>query len=294
MDHQTTALAPLVGSAIVDVDALPLPVFNGAQMAEALAGYRGVQQALDASMPDQIIVLDGRAFRKKGYWRALAVAFNLTVETVEQRREVAGHFADGRENFGYLVTCRASARGGRSMEGDGACFAVEKAGKFRCPHPDPQQPGNRSRTEHWPAERCPNFDPDYQWRALPAQATEHNIRSHAHTRAFNRAVSNLVGFGEVSAEEVDRDESGGGRDEPPPPRAASTTHRPAPSGGGGGVISPAQQKRMYAIAKNGGWSDVEIKARLAKHGFEHSADVTRDKYEQICAEFEAGDGGGAS
>jgi hypothetical protein len=39
------------------------------------------------------------------------------------------------------------------------------------------------------------------------RATEHNVRSHAHTRAFNRAVSNLVGFGEVSAEEVEPDDA---------------------------------------------------------------------------------------
>jgi hypothetical protein len=32
--------------------------------------------------------------------------------------------------------------------------------------------------------------------------TLHNTRSTAETRAFNRAVSNLVGGGEVSAEEV--------------------------------------------------------------------------------------------
>jgi hypothetical protein len=30
----------------------------------------------------------------------------------------------------------------------------------------------------------------------------HNIRSTAETRAFNRAVSNLVGGGEVSADEI--------------------------------------------------------------------------------------------
>ena len=35
-----------------------------------------------------------------------------------------------------------------------------------------------------------------------SSGTVHNVRSHAHTRAFNRAVSNLVGFGEVSADEL--------------------------------------------------------------------------------------------
>jgi hypothetical protein len=79
---------------------------------------------------------------------------------------------------------------------------------------------------------------DHKWATVPRQATEHNIRSHAHTRAFNRAVSNLVGFGEVSAEEIDRD------DERPRPRATRAA--------GEATISAAQQKRLFAISKKTG------------------------------------------
>ena len=49
-------------------------------------------------MPDQIIQLDGKPFRKKGYWRAVAVAFNLTVEPVDERREQHG------DAYVYAVT----------------------------------------------------------------------------------------------------------------------------------------------------------------------------------------------
>jgi len=122
-------------------------------------------------MPEQIIKLDGKPFRKKGYWRAIAVAFNLTVEVESERREIYGDLEDGSPNYAYLITYRASTTAGRSETGDGACAAAEKS---------------RGRMK----------------------ASEHNVRSHAHTRAFNRAVSNLVGFGEVSAEEVERDEHG--------------------------------------------------------------------------------------
>lgn len=184
---------------------LPSPVFRGQQMVQALEAYRELQTALDRSMPDQVMTLDGRPFRKKGYWRAIAVAFNLSVELIEERRDVSGLFADGRENFGYVVTYRATSPGGRAAVGDGSCFAVEKARRFKCPHPEN---GNARRTLHFPQESCPDYDPNFQWKTLPAQATEHNIRSHAQTRAFNRAVSNLVGFGEVSAEEVEREEHG--------------------------------------------------------------------------------------
>lgn len=186
--------------------ASPLPVFSGPQMTAALVAYQELQHALDKAMPDQIMDLDGKKFRKKGYWRAVAVAFNISVETLEERREVAGHFRDGRENFGYVVTRRAVAPNGRSVVSDGTCFAVEKARRFKCPHPERE--GSR-RTLHFPHSSCPDFDPEFQWRVLPGDATEHNVRGHATTRAFNRAVSDLVGFGEVSAEEIEQDDHQG-------------------------------------------------------------------------------------
>jgi len=69
-------------------------------------------------------------------------------------------------DWGYLAMARATAPNGRRMDGDGACFASEKKGMV---------------------------------------ATVHNVRAHAATRAINRAISNLVGFGEVSADEINRD-----------------------------------------------------------------------------------------
>ena len=66
------------------------------------------------------------------------------------------------DDWGIQVTYRAVNQAGSYSDGDGACMLSEKYG---------------------------------------STGTMHNIRSHAHTRAFNRAVSNLVGFGEVSADE---------------------------------------------------------------------------------------------
>ena len=131
--------------------------------------YQDMQKTLDRLMPDQIVETgrnsDGtpKLFRRKGYWKAIAQGFNLNVELVREERQVHG------EDFGYCVTYKASdPRTGRSADGDGACFASEKA----------QRRGGIG-------------------------GTEHNVRAHAHTRATNRAVSNLVAFGEVSAEELE-------------------------------------------------------------------------------------------
>ena len=109
----SAALVPVTDNAL-------LPVFTGQQMAAALTAYRELQQALDRAMPDQIMQLDGKPFRKKGYWRAVAVAFNLTVEPIEERREER----DG--GYVYLVTYRATTAAGRVAVGDGACSSQEK------------------------------------------------------------------------------------------------------------------------------------------------------------------------
>ena len=292
-------------------------------MVRALADYRELQKALDESMPDQLMTLDGKPFRKKGYWRAIAVAFNLTVEPITDaaaERSVIGVLdSDGSENYVYTVAYRATAPNGRSAVGDGTCAAAEK------------QKGRM-------------------------KATEHNCRSHAHTRAFNRSVSNLVGFGEVSAEEVERDEHGSdtapvekradgsalvteissktgtskagkawtmylvtfddGRsgstfDESlakmaTDAKAAGTLLIPAleqkgqywnlielkpvkVNGGGpqppGTIISREQVVRFHAVARTHGWTDAEGKELLAANGYASSKEIAVQDYQRLVDEL---------
>ena len=47
------------------------------------------------------------------------------------------------------------------------------------------------------------------------------------------------------------------------------------------VISEKQRKRLFAIGKAAGKTDAELKDICREHGFEHSRDITRDKYEEI-------------
>jgi hypothetical protein len=68
-------------------------------------------------------------------------------------------------NIFWSFTCKATAPNGRYAIGTGSCDQMEKGRKNSL----------------------------------------HNTRASAETRAFNRAVSNLVGGGEVSAEEVGND-----------------------------------------------------------------------------------------
>jgi hypothetical protein len=183
-----------------------LPAVRAATMVRAAPGdvieafreYQQIQQALDKQLPNSIQEIRGKRFRKKNYWRAIATAFNLTVEERrEERRDEEGG------DWGYLATYRAIATNGRYADGDGSCFASEKAS---------------------------------------GQDTLHNVRSHAHTRAFNRAVSNLVGFGEVSAEEMEREEwprKAGHYDERPRPAKS------APPASGEAQSATEEQAFLY-------------------------------------------------
>ena len=149
-----------------------------ANIGAALTEYRQIQEILDTQLADCTIEIRGKVFRKKNYWRAVATAFNLSLTLIEERSE------DRDEDWGFLCTYRATAPNGRFADGDGTCFAIEKAS---------------------------------------GQDSVHNVRAHAATRAINRAISNLVGFGEVSAEEMDYRE--------PKPKAKAAAKPSSKSGG---------------------------------------------------------------
>lgn len=128
--------------------------------------------------------------------------------------------------FNYRATYRAIAPNGRFVYGDGACSSDEK-GLIK---------------------------------------SEHNTRAIAHTRAFNRAVSNLVGGGEVSAEEVSVESY---HEEPQKTQSI--------------LINEPQVKRFYAICKGSKIPDDLIHTHLKKtYGIESAKDIKREWYEMIC------------
>ena len=124
---------------------------------------QGLRSILDDS--DWQNTGDGRFVKKSG-WRKIATWFGLSVSITSQRVE--------RDEEGMplraSVIARATAANGRYSEGDGHCSVDER--RFSGPR------GNKSKLEN----------------DLIATAT---------TRAKNRAISDLVGMGAVSAEEIE-------------------------------------------------------------------------------------------
>ena len=129
---------------------------------DAFQAYQRLQTQLDAVLKDCTVKIKGKLYRKKSYWRAVAMAFKLNVDLLQETQITS---PANEKDWGWIATYCARANNGQYAVGDGACFASEKRGND----------------------------------------TVHNVRSNAHTRAYNRAVSNLVGFGEVSAEEFNRE-----------------------------------------------------------------------------------------
>ena len=115
-----------------------------------------------------------KRFKKKSAWRKLATAFDLDVQIVhsEVQRDPHG------EALRASVIARAITPSGRYQDGDGHCSATE-----------------------------PRFLKDRGREKL-----ENDLRGTATTRAKNRAIADLLGTGEVSAEEV----GSGGSTEPAP------------------------------------------------------------------------------
>ncbi len=116
-------------------------------------------------------IIEGKKFRKKSGWRKIATFFNLSIEIVEEKYEKIGR------TIVWHFTIKAIASNGRSAIGTGSCDAFERATLVNGQYLD-------------------------KYSKIAKPNSIHNIRSTAETRATNRAISNLVGGGEVSYEEV--------------------------------------------------------------------------------------------
>jgi len=159
-----------------------MPAVSPEEAVKAWEAYLALKEKIAKS--EDIQEIEGKLFYKKSYWRKLATFFNLSVEVVEEQRETIGN-----GHIAYHFTCKATAPNGRYAIGTGSCDTYDHArlmnGKYMV----------------WDKT-------NKTWKEAEPKKI-HDIRSTAETRAFNRAVSNLVGGGEVSAEEIESGNGGG-------------------------------------------------------------------------------------
>jgi hypothetical protein len=107
--------------------------------------------------------IQGKPRIKKSGWRKIAAAFGISDQIVREERREIDGGSAGGRYFVWEITVRAVAPNGRYSDAVGSCASNER----RFAHLD------------------------------------HDVRAIANTRAKNRAIADLVGGGEVSAEELD-------------------------------------------------------------------------------------------
>jgi hypothetical protein len=208
-----------------------------------------------------------RIFLKKSYWRKIKDFFGLQVYMISERELSVPCDPDrcppGCKGDHYEVQAiyRAVHSNGSFTDGDGSSVDNEKWGRskpasdkqlaaivkqFRDRNADPEAydrqiesiTGGRtgSYKEMSSAEASAFMDYLFGKNPLctpprPMRNSRHNVRSGAHTRAYNRAVSNLVGGGEVSADELNEgdveEQRRGARDPQHDVVDAEYTERPA-------------------------------------------------------------------
>jgi len=156
---------PAVTQAIVPTQptAVLRPLVTPDEASEMMGEYqRMVRAVLDDSDYQQ--AERGKRFVKKSGWRKLAKAYgvSVTIQSIDVERDTDGHATRA------TVVVRAAAPTGQISDGDGYCSADES--RF-------QRSGGRKKLEN-------------------------DLRATATTRAKNRAISDLIGMGEVSAEEA--------------------------------------------------------------------------------------------
>jgi hypothetical protein len=143
----------------------PLLPMEPEQAALMMERYRALCESILTA--DDVIGVPGQqgGFVKRSGWSKLATFYGVSTEIIGLHID---RDDDGQPTRARAVV-RATAANGRHADGDGACAMTEP--RFR-------HPSGRQKIEH----------------DLPATAV---------TRATNRSVSNLVGFGQVSAEETE-------------------------------------------------------------------------------------------
>lgn len=163
VDNSTTTPTTLQPLQTVDVEAAEAFMNNYQELVEALLDDTDYQQ------------IGEKKTKKKSAWRKLATAFNISDDVVE--KEII------RDECHRIISARyevmATLPNGRHGVGTGSASIFDKISKKDTKEPTP-----------------------FELRQRFTNA-EHDVISTAHTRAKSRAIADLIGAGEVSAEELE-------------------------------------------------------------------------------------------
>jgi hypothetical protein len=161
-----------------------VPVLTEEQATSHFQRFQALKKAVLTDADYLFIGTDGRPcakgkhvaeYIKKSGWRKIALMFGISI-VYTGAREVTGTDSDG-EWHGAAILVRAIAPNGRFVEAEGVCT---------------------TRNDFF----CKRYDQDTK-KPYWIDTDEKNLICTAQTVAINRAISDLVGSGELSAEEVE-------------------------------------------------------------------------------------------
>lgn len=244
--------------------ALPvlMPTFTGPPSAEVLEGYlqalaspaalersQLLAAAYDAACksligPNDIHREGNREFKKKSAWRKLGRHFQISTEVLGVEHSVVRLREEGEADLLAIVRVRATAPWGQSCEAAGACCTDEETGR----------------------------------RVI----TVADAIATAQTRATNRAVSDLVAMGEVSADELSerrepRKQHGGARGE-----ARREAASEAPTEAQLGYFERLLKASLWTEAQRDYWRQARESA-VTKQGMSALLDAMTAKFEALKA-----------
>lgn len=241
---------------------------------EAMRAAKALKRVIDGK--DKPVKFNGETYLEFEDWQTCARFFGITAKVAST---ALIEMPDGTRGYEAHAVAIYVPTGQEVSAADAMCLNDEDKWRVRSKYEWRDGPDGREKVKVG-EEPVPMFQ----------------LRSMAQTRACAKALRNcvswvvvLAGYRPTPAEEMP-DESRDGESKPRNGNGHSESKPPqARSGGTARVISEAQDKRFYALAKQAGWEDDELKAWLKdKFNLDRSADITRDKYDQICAALSGG------
>lgn len=118
-----------VGELALPEDLL-VPLGTPAEVRRVWELYRATAKALED--PEDLVTIEGRPFRKKSFWRKIALAYGVSVEL----REARAQLGSDEEGVGFWsrVTVRATSSRGRFADGVAVCSNREPTKKGATQH----------------------------------------------------------------------------------------------------------------------------------------------------------------
>ncbi len=184
---EPTAPSSQQGLVEVGTSTLVRPVASILAVKEVFQAFE--QAKRDLLTAKDVITADGQAYIKKSGWRKIGVYFGVSLQKISEG------WVPGADKV-WQVTYRAIAPGGQYQDATAYCSWKESMALGRLRSAD-EYARKMVAAQKWTSERAKDHIDGVMAKL------EHDIRVTAETRAKNRAISDLVGGGEISAEEIE-------------------------------------------------------------------------------------------